>query len=121
MKLKSSETAVVSTLAALLQVYPGIKRARTDLVVTECQYCWVHDGGGSYADNYFSHAMLRTAGTYDSSVALAEKSSGFLLQNNIFERLDERTPDHSTISRTRRCIDIDTHREFSRVWIGSAR
>src|SRR5713101_2178204 len=25
--------------------------------------------------------------------------------------LDERTPDHSTISRTRRLIDIDTHRE----------
>jgi hypothetical protein len=41
---------------------------------------------------------------------------GFLLQDNIFERLDDRTPDHSTISRTRRCVDIDTHREvFSRV------
>src|SRR6516225_11957046 len=25
--------------------------------------------------------------------------------------LDERTPDHSTISRTRRLIDLDTHRE----------
>ena len=25
--------------------------------------------------------------------------------------LDERTPDHSTISRTRRLMDIDTHRE----------
>jgi transposase len=38
------------------------------------------------------------------------------LQDNIFERLDDRTPDHSTISRTRRCVDIDTHREvFSRV------
>jgi len=30
--------------------------------------------------------------------------------------LDERTPDHSTISRTRRLIDIDTHGEvFSAV------
>jgi Transposase domain (DUF772)/Transposase DDE domain len=30
--------------------------------------------------------------------------------------LDENTPDHSTISRTRRLIDVDTHREvFSRV------
>jgi len=99
-----------------LQVYAGNTRARIDVVVTECQYCWGHDGEGNYADNYFSHAMLRTVGIYDSSVGLAEKSSGFLLQNNIFEHLDERMPDHSMISRTLRCIDIDSHREvFSRV------
>ena len=30
--------------------------------------------------------------------------------------LDERTPDHSTISRTRRLIDIDTHREVF-AWV----
>ena len=30
--------------------------------------------------------------------------------------LDERTPDHSTISRTRRLIDIDTHREVF-TWV----
>ena len=29
--------------------------------------------------------------------------------------LDEYTPDHSTISRTRRLIDLDTHREVFRV------
>jgi hypothetical protein len=111
MKLKSNRTAVVSTFATLypavhagisnLQVYAGNTRARTDVVVTECQYCRVHNGEGNYAENYFSHAMPRTAGTYDSCVGLAEKSSGFLLQNNIFGRLDERMPDHSTISRTR--------------------
>ena len=27
--------------------------------------------------------------------------------------LDESTPDHSTISRTRRLIDLETHREVS--------
>jgi hypothetical protein len=55
-------------------------------------------------------------GPNDSCVGLAEKSSGFRLQNNIFGRLDKRMPNHSTISRTRRCIDINTHREvFSRV------
>jgi hypothetical protein len=84
-----------------LQVYAGSTRARTDVVVTERLYCWVLDGEGNYADDYFSHAMPRTAGTYDSCVGLAEKSSGFLLQNNIFGRLDERMPDRSTISRTR--------------------
>jgi transposase len=36
---------------------------------------------------------------------------GFLLIG-----LDERTPDHSTISRTRRLIDIDTHREVF-AWV----
>jgi len=30
--------------------------------------------------------------------------------------LDEHTPDHSTISRTRRLIDLDTHREVF-VWV----
>jgi transposase len=32
--------------------------------------------------------------------------------------LDERTPDHSTISRTRRLIDMDTHREVFRWVLG---
>jgi len=32
--------------------------------------------------------------------------------------LDERTPDHSTISRTRRLMDIDTHREVFLVGAG---
>jgi transposase len=30
--------------------------------------------------------------------------------------LDEYTPDHSTISRTRRLIDLDTHREVF-TWV----
>jgi transposase len=30
--------------------------------------------------------------------------------------LDESTPDHSTISRTRRLIDLDTHREVF-AWV----
>ena len=30
--------------------------------------------------------------------------------------LDERTPDHSTISRTRRLIDVDTHRKVF-LWV----
>ena len=34
--------------------------------------------------------------------------------------LDERTPDHSTISRTRRLIDLDTHREVFALGAGGA-
>jgi len=34
--------------------------------------------------------------------------------------LDEYTPDHSTISRTRRLIDLDTHRRSIRLGAGRA-
>lgn len=86
-----------------LQIYANNTGAGTNVIVNECEYCWVHGIEGNYADgdhvdvlwsyfgevsnNYFSNAMLHTAGTYDSCVRLAEKSSGFVIQNNILERL----------------------------------
>lgn len=74
-----------------------------NVVMNQCQYCWVHGIEDNYtdadhvfvnwsyfgeiSDNYFSNAILHTSGTYDSCVQLALKTSGFLVQNNIFERL----------------------------------
>jgi transposase len=42
--------------------------------------------------------------------------SGLALRRFPLIGLDERTPDHSTISRTRRLIDIDPHREVF-AWV----
>jgi len=68
-----------------------------------CAYCWASGIEGNYADgdhiditwsfhdevinSYFSNAFLHTPGAFDSTVDVSNKSTGCLIQNNIFERL----------------------------------
>jgi hypothetical protein len=111
MKLTSSETAVVSTFATLypamyagisnLQVYAGSTRARTMWwSPSACIAGCMTEKGTTPTTISRMRCHARRGPTIPAS-GLAEKSSGFLLQNNIFGRLDERMPDRSTISRTR--------------------
>lgn len=76
-----------------------------NVVINQCQYCFVHgiadnytdadhvyadyDYGGEISGSYFSNAILHTPGTYDSCLQLSSKTSQVLVQNNIFERLHE--------------------------------
>lgn len=68
-----------------------------------CAYCWVKEVESNYTDgnhvtayysyrgeirdSYFSNAFVHHSGGVDSDVAIAGKSSGFLVENNILERL----------------------------------
>jgi hypothetical protein len=79
----------------------------------------VFGGGGNV--EAFSRARLHISG--DSSTAYlvipidSERGIAWRLADSLALRqflqigLDERTPDHSTISRTRRLIDLETHRK----------
>lgn len=67
-----------------------------------CAYCWISgvetnftdgdmvDIGWDYhdeiANSYFDDAYIRTSGQYDSTVAVRNKATGILVQNNIFDR-----------------------------------
>ena len=84
-----------------------------------------------YASRYGRPSLTR--GIYFRSLLIgyfegigAERGIAWRLADSLALRrfvgigLDEYTPDHSTISRTRRLIDLDTHREvFS--WVLAAR
>lgn len=86
-----------------LQVYATNTGVSTNFAVSGCAYCWISGVEGNYADgdhveidfsfhsmvvdSYFSNAYLHVPGTYDSDLALRNKSTGVLIQNNIFERL----------------------------------
>lgn len=86
-----------------LQVYANNTGATTNFAMNGCAYCWISGIEGNYADgdhvevdfsyhseiinSYFSNAYRHTPGTYDSDLALRNKSTGMLVQNNIFERL----------------------------------
>lgn len=75
----------------------------SNFVMNACAYCWIKGVEGNYADgdhvdvywsfrgeivdSYFSNSFLHTPGSYDSNVDLIDKSTGMLVQNNIFERL----------------------------------
>jgi hypothetical protein len=86
-----------------LQVYANKTGASSNFVMKGCAYCWISGVEGNYADgdhvevdfsyhsevinSYFSNAYTHAPGTYDSDLALRNKSTGMLVQNNIFERL----------------------------------
>ena len=61
---------------------------------------------------YFRALLVGYFEGIDSERGIAWRVADSLgLRRFLLIGLDERTPDHSTISRTRRLIDIDTHRE----------
>jgi hypothetical protein len=87
-----------------LQIVANGLRADTyrNIAMSECAYCWVNHVESNYSDgdhlddywgyrdsivnSYFSNSYLHLPGV-DSDVALADKTSATLVQNNIFERL----------------------------------
>jgi hypothetical protein len=86
-----------------LQVSANQTGAFTNFAINTCAYCWLNGVEGNYADgdhvevdfsyhgiimnSYFSNAYTHAPGTYDSDLTLRNKSTGMLVQNNIFERL----------------------------------
>ena len=61
---------------------------------------------------YFRALLVGYFEGIDSERGIAWRAADSLALREFLQiGLDERTPDHSTISRTRRLIDIDTHRE----------
>jgi transposase len=61
---------------------------------------------------YFRALLIGYFEGIDSERGIAWRIADSLgLRRFLLIGLDERTPDHSTISRTRRLIDLDTHRE----------
>jgi hypothetical protein len=96
--------ATINAGVANLQILSNAtSTGNSTIVVVEAQNFWIHnvetnytDGdpvdvfwsmGGEISQNYFSNSQLHGAGTYDSCVRLAEKTSNVLVQNNILERL----------------------------------
>ena len=90
-----------------LQVYANGTRSvgttNGNFYMADCLYCWVSGFEGNYADgdhgfvdysyrgeiinSYFSNNYYHDTGQNDDSVTLRLKTTGFLIQNNIFERL----------------------------------
>ena len=88
---------------ANLQAYANKTGKPANFYMGRCAYCWISGVEGNYADgdhvevdwsyrgiiqnSYFSNSYLHTPGTYDSCLVLRNKTSGMIVQNNIFERL----------------------------------
>jgi hypothetical protein len=86
-----------------LQVYANHTGYRTNFAMSACAYCWIKGVEGNHADgdhleidwsyrgeisnNYFSNAYSHNPGGTDADMALRNKSSAMLVQNNIMERL----------------------------------
>src|SRR5216683_456273 len=90
---------------------------------------FVEGRGKFYAEKYGRPSL--TPGIYFRALLIvyfegigAERGIAWRLADSLALRrfvgiaLDEYTPDHSTISRTRRLIDLDTHREVFRWVLG---
>ena len=74
-----------------------------DIYISSCIYCWVSGVEDNYSDSdhmdaewsyrgeivnsYFSNAFIHGPGNGDADVDIDYKSTGFLVQNNIMERL----------------------------------
>ena len=74
-----------------------------DIYISSCAYCWVSGVEDNYSDSdhldaawsyrgeivnsYFSNAYIHGPGNGDADVDLEYKTTGFLVQNNIMERL----------------------------------
>ena len=87
-----------------LQVYAGNSSSTAAQIhINGCYACWVSGVEGNYAaadqmdvdwsyrgevvNSYFSNDFLHQAGCCDSDLDLRYKTTGFLIQNNILERL----------------------------------
>jgi hypothetical protein len=86
-----------------LQVYANNTGYSATFLMSGSAYCWIKGVEDNYADadhvdafwsyrgeirdSYFSNDYLHTPGSSDSDVFIAEKTSGFLVENNILERL----------------------------------
>ena len=86
-----------------LQIYASNSGTAAQIHINACYACWVSgvednyapadhlDADWSYRGNivnsYFSNDFMHSAGCCDSDVDLRYKSTGFLVQNNILERL----------------------------------
>jgi len=83
-------------------------------VEKECaRFYAVHNGRPSLAPGiYFRLLLLGYFEGIDSERGIAWRAADSLgLRRFLAIGLDESTPDHSTISRTRRLIDVETHRK----------
>jgi hypothetical protein len=86
-----------------IQIHASGNGTSAQIHLNACANCWVQGVEGNYAagdhldadwsyrgdivDSYFSNAYLHTPGCCDSDVDLRYKTTGFLVQNNIMERL----------------------------------
>lgn len=86
-----------------VQVYANNSGYSANFLMSMCAYCWLKGVMGNYADgdhveafwsyrgeirdSYFSNSYLHTSGQTDADIFLAYKTSGFLVENNILERL----------------------------------
>jgi hypothetical protein len=86
-----------------LQVYANNTGYVETFLMDETAYCWIKGVFSNYADgnhvsadysyrgeirdSYFSNAFSHTPGSTDADVFIANKTSGFLVENNILERL----------------------------------
>ncbi len=86
-----------------LQVYSNNTGYGQTFLMDETAYCWIKGVFSNYADgnhvsadysyrgeirdSYFSNAFSHSPGTTDGDVFIANKTSGFLVENNILERL----------------------------------
>lgn len=85
-----------------------------EFVEKECAGFYAdHNGRPSLAPGiYFRLLLLGYFEGIDSERGIAWRASDSLgLRRFLGFGLDEKTPDHSTISRTRRLIDVETHRK----------
>lgn len=86
-----------------LQTYANNTGYTTTVLMNATAYCWVkgvhnnfadgdhtrsmHSFRGEIRDSYFSNAWSHQPGSTDADVFLANYTSGFLIENNILERL----------------------------------
>jgi hypothetical protein len=88
-----------------LQVYANNTGYGANFGLSACAYCWVKGVESNFTDgdhvelrwgyrdeirdSYFSNAFLHSAGSYDSDIQVALKTSATLIENNIIERTHE--------------------------------
>jgi hypothetical protein len=86
-----------------LQIYANNTGYAASVYMADCAYCWVSGIEDNYADgdhidtdfayhgeiinSYFSNAYQHMGGLFDADLAIRSKSTGMLVENNIFERL----------------------------------
>ncbi len=86
----------------------------------ECARFYAEDGRPSLTPGtYFRLLMIGYFEGLDSERGIAWRAADSLaLRQFLRIGLDEQTPDHSTISRTRRLIDLETHRKVFQWVLG---
>jgi hypothetical protein len=85
-----------------LQIYSNGTSGTSNIEIGDCAYCWVTGVESNYTagdhidvdfsyhceitNNYFTGTYGTGPGAYDHGIRIANKSTGILIQNNIFER-----------------------------------